>query len=103
MPGNPNKDGRRGPGYQMGRRRNTRVPGYHSVLPRVFPYRWKCTHEQAVYAICDMLDVGRDGFALTSHPTTKDGHVHLWLSAENAEYLVETLDMVQPQQLEATE
>jgi len=103
MVGNPDKDGRKGRTYQMGRRRFTSAPGYHSVLPRVFPFRWRCTQEQATHVIAVMLNVGRDGFALTSHPTTIDGHVHLWLSAENAEYLVETVRKIQPQQIEAME
>lgn len=64
------------------------MPGYHSVLPRVFPYRARVSREYAWTLIRELNDVHRDGYALTSHPSAADGHVHLWLSASNAEYLV---------------
>lgn len=67
------------------------MPGYHSVLPRVFPWRIWLSKEQAENLIDTLLEVGHTGFALTEHPSSMDGHVHLWLSAENAEY-VDTLD-----------
>lgn len=89
MAGNPDKDGRKNPRYQMGRRRLTLTPGYHSVLPRVFPFRFRCSAESASHLIGCMMGSGYTGFCLTSHPSTVDGHVHLWLSAECAEFLVE--------------
>jgi hypothetical protein len=89
MPGNPDKEGQTGPKYQMGRRRHSKVPGYHGVLPRVFPYRVRCSYELADNCIYVLTEMQKTGFALTSHPASSDGHVHLWLSEESAEYLVE--------------
>lgn len=103
MPGNPNKEGRDNPQYQMGRRRYTKVPGYHSVLPRVFPFRYRTTQEQAVHLVCDLLDGEYTGFALTAHPSSFDGHMHLWLSVECAEYLTDTLHVISTDRLEKVE
>lgn len=103
MAGNPNKIGRKNPTYQVGRRRHTTVPGYHSILPRVFPYRYRCDLAAAHQAIDVLIAVERDGFAVTSHPATIDGHVHLWLSEGNAEYLVETVGLIRAESLEAIE
>jgi hypothetical protein len=88
MPGNPGKQGRTSAAYQMGRRRLTKVPGYHSVLPRVFPMVWRGTLEDAGRCVNWLIESGSDGFAVTSHPSTLDGHVHLWLSVNCAESLV---------------
>lgn len=87
MAGNPDKAGRTGREYQMGRRRYTKVPGYHSVLPRVFPFRVWTSTEHAHQLVNELQAVDRTGFALTEHASSIDGHVHLWLSQENAEYL----------------
>lgn len=103
MPGNPDKEGRTNPEYQMGRRRYSKAPGYHGVLPRVFPYRVRCSYELAAYSISVLTDLERSGFALTSHPASSDGHVHLWLSEENAEYLVELGGLISERMLERTE
>jgi hypothetical protein len=86
--GNPNRgENERTAAYQMNRRRFSSTPGYHNVLPRVFPYRVKSSIEFANQLINFLTEVHRDGFALTSHPKSDDGHVHLWMSSENAEYL----------------
>jgi hypothetical protein len=93
MPGSPEIDPRKGAAYQMGRRRYTAAPGYGSVLPRVFPFRIRTSESHAARCINSMMDNGYTGFALTSHPSTVDGHVHLWLSNEMGEYLVR-MDLV---------
>lgn len=102
MVGNPEKEGRKNPIYQLGRRRHTKVPGYFGVLPRVFPYRYRCSLSSAHQLIDVLIAVDRDGFAVTSHPSTVDGHVHLWLSEENAAYLVDTVCLIPEYGLEDT-
>jgi hypothetical protein len=99
---NPEIDPRKGKAYQMGRRRFTAVPGYASVLPRVFPFRMRTSENHAAQCIQAMLDNGYTGFALTSHPSTVDGHVHLWVSSEMAEFLYR-LDLVPTGGLETME
>ena len=88
MPGNPEKRGRTNVSYQMGRRRLTKVPGYHSVLPRVFPMVWLGSAEDVGSCVNWLIESGSDGFAVTSHPSTLDGHIHLWLSVDCCESLV---------------
>lgn len=94
-------DSRKGAAYQMGRRRFTAVPGYASVLPRVFPFRIRTSEEHADLCIQAMLYNEYTGFALTSHPSSMDGHVHLWVSNEMAEFL-NRMDMVPSGSMEAT-
>lgn len=63
------------------------MPGYHSVLPRVFPFRVWTSSDHAYQMVNELMGVDRTGFAVTSHPSSLDGHVHLWLSEESAEFL----------------
>lgn len=93
---------RKGAAYQIGRRRHTAVPGYAAILPRVFPFRIRTSELSATQCIQAMLENDYTGFALTSHPSTIDGHVHLWLSTEMADFLVR-IDYISGGRLEKTE
>lgn len=94
MAGTPGKEGKSNPKYQMNRRRFTSAPGFHSYLPRVFAYKWRCSFESGETVIKALLEVGRTNFAFTTHPSTRDGHCHLWLTPDNAEYLTDTVEMI---------
>lgn len=72
----------------MGRRRFTRAPGYHSVLPRVFPFKREISLEEASSLIVFLVQEEHTGYALSRHPSTLDGHVTFWMSNEIAEILV---------------
>ena len=93
MAGNPSKAGQQNKTYQVDRRRYTRVPGYHSILPRAFPFKKDMSREDAEWLVGVVLDSGEldmTGIAVTSHPRTLDGHVTVWMSAEVAEALLNT-------------
>ena len=64
-------------------------PGYAGVLPRVFPYVWKGSREDASSIIVELLEVGRTGFALTEHTRDPYGSVSLWMSAQVVAYLLD--------------
>lgn len=101
MVGSPKNEGRKNPKYQLDRRRFTKVPGYTAFLPRIFPYRWRCAPAEAYVAMDAMKEADRFGYAISAHPSSTDGHIHLWLSADNAEYLVD-LGYISLGSLEAT-
>lgn len=71
-------------------RRMSADPGYRGVLPRVFPYRWRGSREDAALMVDYILEVEHTGFALTEHPSFNEGNVDLWLSAKVCEYLIDT-------------
>lgn len=98
----PDIDPKKGAAYQMGRRRFTAVPGYASTLPRVFPFKIRLSLQHAQQCIEEMMEAEYAGFAVTSHPATTDGHVHLWVSVEMAEYLT-FMDLVSSGMLEGTQ
>lgn len=78
----------RSPKKQINRRRLTKVPGYSAFLPRVFPWVWVGSVEETANCVRWLLEGELQGFALTSHPGTLDGHVNLWLSVPCAESLI---------------
>lgn len=77
------------------------MPGYHGILPRVFPFRRSCAIETADVIVNTLMREGLTGFAVTSHPSTLDGHVDVWLSTEAAQFLVE-VGVLFESELEAT-
>ena len=77
---------------------HTKNPGYHSRLPKVFPYYWQGSLEEVenltsilmLNSVAGWVDsAGVDGglwFAVTGHSGTLDGHITLWLSAQAAHF-----------------
>lgn len=78
-----------------------RDPPYPVHLSKVFPLRWVGSMEDASNIIHVLLGVGRCGFALTTHKAAIDGRVYLWLSWDNAEFLV-TYGYLKTPQVEKT-
>lgn len=84
---------------QVDHRLHSKLPGYHSKLPDVFPYFWKGSEEE-VTDLVDMLTQelaeGSFWFAVTGHPKAMQSEVTLWLSADAAQYLLgsETISSV---------
>lgn len=74
---------------QMERRRYTTVPRYHGHLPKVFPYRYNCSMEEVEVVVSQLQSQGVNGYAVTSHPRSTDGHVTVWLSVECSQVLLD--------------
>lgn len=74
--------------YQKDRRRYTRAPGYHAVMPRVFPFYKTISYDEMKILVRVLWREELTGFAVTSHPSSMDGSIRLWLSQECAEVLV---------------
>lgn len=79
---------------QVDHRLHSKLPGYHSKLPDVFPYFWKGAVNDVAQLVqgltedAEELAEGSLWFAVTGHPKAMQSEVTLWLSADAAQYLL---------------
>lgn len=72
------------------RRKYTATPGYYGVLPRVFPYKKKCSLDFALgllQAIQQLEPEAITGVAITTHPSDGYGVVTMWFSSTLGDYI----------------